>query len=58
MRKSLCLQVPSWEYISREWWEHPGLHFNLNLPITPVTDLRIHWGDLIASTSEGHLDPR
>ncbi len=25
--------------------------FNLNLPVTPVTDLKIHQGDLIASTS-------
>jgi len=25
--------------------------FNLNLPLTPITDLKIHQGDLIASTS-------
>lgn len=25
--------------------------FNLNLPVTPITDLRVHQGDLIAATS-------
>jgi Sortilin, neurotensin receptor 3, len=26
-------------------------HFQLNLPVTPITDLRVHQGDLIAATS-------
>ena len=25
--------------------------FNLNLPVTPITDLRVHQGDMIAATS-------
>ena len=33
--------------------------FQLNLPITPITDLRVHQGNLIAATSgRSLLDPR
>jgi hypothetical protein len=32
--------------------------FQLNLPITPITDLRVHKGNLIAATSGDRLDSR
>ena len=44
----------TWGFPVMEW--RRGLApFKLNLPVTPITDLRVHQGDLIAATSRSIL---